>query len=399
MNARARHGGFTLIELLVVMGILSGFLVMLVQFVDAGVRLFDEGESGQALADRASAAQTAVERELRALRGADLGIEAAPPQSRLLAQLLPLGLPARSLPGDPRGIVLRASVELEPQEEERLLADELLLRAARELGDQPDPQAVAERAEQLRTATALRGRGRLWLQSWPRSADGALLELRFARFLPDSVLDLGRDQPVDPFQVPVPGGAELPALVVHAATEVLVDDLLHFELAFWSQTTRGFERSGAEGPESVWDSARAGWLADPALGPVFRLDLGPGSLEDPTDDVWPRAVQVTLVVARSAREPLEGLLTDDLEPAAQTLELVDGERFPGALDGGWAKVGGEWLRYQQRDGDLLRGLVRGQRGTSARKHEAGTAVRVGRTVRFTVQLAPGRDDWNGWRNG
>ena len=39
-----RTAGFTLIELLVVLGILTGFLAMLVQFVDSGVRLFDEGE-------------------------------------------------------------------------------------------------------------------------------------------------------------------------------------------------------------------------------------------------------------------------------------------------------------------------------------------------------------------
>ena len=59
MNAR-HHGpaaaGFTLIELLVVMGILTGFLLMLAQLVDGGLRMFGEGELGQALADRASAA-------------------------------------------------------------------------------------------------------------------------------------------------------------------------------------------------------------------------------------------------------------------------------------------------------------------------------------------------------
>jgi prepilin-type N-terminal cleavage/methylation domain-containing protein len=57
--AAAAQGGFTLIELVVVMGILSGFLVMLVQLVGIGLRLFSDGELGQALADRSRAAPSA----------------------------------------------------------------------------------------------------------------------------------------------------------------------------------------------------------------------------------------------------------------------------------------------------------------------------------------------------
>ena len=55
--ASDRSGGFTLIELLVVMGILSGFLLMLVQLVDAGLRMFRDGETSQVLADRAGRAR------------------------------------------------------------------------------------------------------------------------------------------------------------------------------------------------------------------------------------------------------------------------------------------------------------------------------------------------------
>ena len=57
VSLRRHAAGFTLIELLVVMGILTGFLLMLAQLVDGGLRLFGEGELGQALADRTSAAQ------------------------------------------------------------------------------------------------------------------------------------------------------------------------------------------------------------------------------------------------------------------------------------------------------------------------------------------------------
>ena len=56
--ARAQSG-FTLLELVVVMGLLSTFLLLLVQLVSSGAKLFDEGESGQDLADRTLVAHRA----------------------------------------------------------------------------------------------------------------------------------------------------------------------------------------------------------------------------------------------------------------------------------------------------------------------------------------------------
>ena len=60
--------GFTLIELLIVMGILSGFLLMLVQLVDTGLRMFRDGEVSQVLADRGSQAQRVITAELGQLQ-------------------------------------------------------------------------------------------------------------------------------------------------------------------------------------------------------------------------------------------------------------------------------------------------------------------------------------------
>ncbi|MBL8753083.1 MAG: type II secretion system protein, partial [Planctomycetes bacterium] len=68
MNRHPHRSGFTLVELLVVMGILSGFLIMLVQLLESGVRMFGEGELGQALADRAGQAQRVIAGELVQLR-------------------------------------------------------------------------------------------------------------------------------------------------------------------------------------------------------------------------------------------------------------------------------------------------------------------------------------------
>jgi prepilin-type N-terminal cleavage/methylation domain-containing protein len=130
----ARSAGFTLMELVIVMGILCGFLLMLVQFLDSGVQLFDEGETGQGLADRAETARFAVDRELRALRGPGVTVEQGKPAERLVSQLLPLGLPAKGAPGDPRGLLFRATVGLAPEQELRVVQDTTLLRAAVELG-------------------------------------------------------------------------------------------------------------------------------------------------------------------------------------------------------------------------------------------------------------------------
>lgn len=387
--------GFTLIELLVVLGILTGFLAMLVQFVDSGVRLFDEGEAGQMLADRAEAARVAVERELRAISADARRIERGLPEDRFLVQRLGLGLPSKISASDPKGFVLRAGVSLPPVVEERLTADAMLLKAAIELGAQAEAQALQDRARQLQTTQGLRGRGRILMVQYPTGADAGLVELRIGRFLVDETLPVGEDRVVDPFLVPVPGLAELPSLLVHAHTEPLVQDLLFADLQMWSQTTTDWNAQGTAGPDEVWDSARGGWLSDPAFGPMWRMDRGEDSLDDPTDDVHPRALRVTLVVAQPNGRPAEGLLDEAIEADSTVVSLVNGDRFPGALDGGFAKIEGEWIRYAERVGDELRGCRRGQRGTRAATHSASSIVRVGRTVEFTVTLGHGKDDWNG----
>lgn len=391
----SRESGFTLIELLVVLGILTGFLAMLVQFVDSGIRLFDEGEAGQALADRAEAARVAVEREIRAITADARKLDGGAPDDRFLVQRLAIGLPGRVSSTDDKAFVLRAGVAFPPAVEQRLQEDALFVQAAVELGKDAEPMAVKERAEQLKDTAGLRGRGRVLIAQWPQTSDGALVELRIGRFLLDQTIALDEERSVDPFAVVVPGSAELPTLAVHANTELLVDGLLYADVEMWSQSTESWAASGFAGPESVWDSARAGWLSDPAFGEPWRFDRDPTSLDNPTDDIHPRAVRVTLVVAADDGRPKEGILAQPIEADTTVVELINGERFPGATDGGWCKVEGEWIRYAERRGDELRGCRRGQRGTKAKPHGSSAVVRVGRTVQFTVAFPHAKDDWNG----
>jgi len=135
---RRGHGavtaGFTLIELLVVMGLLSGFLMMLVQLVDSGVRMFREGELAQAIADRGSHAQRVLTDELVLLRGPGSLRDRDVVDDRLVVQVLPIGLPVRPDATTARGSVVRAAVHLSPEREQSLID---LRITARLLAEEP----------------------------------------------------------------------------------------------------------------------------------------------------------------------------------------------------------------------------------------------------------------------
>lgn len=406
MNARATQrraaAGFTLLELMVVMGILTGFLVMLVQLVDTGLRLFHEGELGQQLADRSSHAERVLARELGALRGSGSGRDRTFADDRLVVQWLPIGLPAQPERDATQVQVLRAAVHV-PADREVVLRDAMLAMQALEAQPNLSANEVDELVAQRRAQEPLRGIGNLLLLPWRQEgADDALLELRVGWFLPGQRVPVGPERLVDPFEVAVPGSQDLPGVLVYRLTTPILQDLLHVEFQFWSQQTTAWSpgpasdlRSGGQGPEKIWDSARGGWLVDAVGGGVFAFDRGPASLGDPTDDIQPHGILVRCVVAQPGDVAAEGLLAEDVDAGDTGLRLLDGERFPGATDGGFVKLRGEWLRYGSRDGDILRGLSRGQRGTKARDHAAGTRVHVGRTVEFLVPVPHARDDWNG----
>ncbi len=390
----ARRGGFTLLELTVVLGLLGAFSVFLVQMLTSGVELFDEGQSSQELADLGNTASGATRGALAAMVGPRRqAYEEQPPDARLLVQWVPLGLvPGESADG--RVQALRATVAIPPAVEERLLRRRLrpLAEQTAETMEEADVEVALV---DLLVAAPRTGRAEMLLLPWPAGdPDDAFLELRRGLWLADEEIVLDQRRVARLMEIEELGDDGMPPRVVAAESAVIASGLLHFELSFWSQYTKDFDREpGGEGPELCWDSARAGWSVEfEERERQFSLDLGDFSLTDATDDVFPRAVRVTLVVARQGQE---AQLAADLAPGAVELPLRSLRPLGDLPDAGYLKVGSEWVRYTGVRGTTLTGLVRGARHTAARAHSRGTRVRAGKEVSFVLELAHGRDNWNG----
>jgi len=391
--------GFTLVELVVVMGLLSAFLLMLTQLLNSGVSLFDEGETSQELADRSQAAVRKTSQVFEELTGPAFDDpEPRDPDGRLLIQPVRLGLSK-----EPMATVVplvRAEISLSAADERELLLPRLRAALADTLPT--DPHEAADVLAAALDEEPLVGRGRMWLMPWPQEGgDGAYLQLRRLRFTQGELLSLADPQDpagsgiedwVDPREVDEPG--ELPAAPVLAASEVIAEDLLHFEVLCWSQFTASWDARGEQRAEHGWDSARAGLLVE-ADGPWdFSLDLGVASRRDPVDDVWPRLLRVVLVVGHNPTLPPEARLAVPLGPDDTEARLIHDDDLR-IGDGGMLKIGAEWVKVGEARGTRLRALQRGQRGTRRQAHDTGAGVRAGRTVVLDLPLAFGKDAWNG----
>lgn len=386
-------GGFTMIELTVVLGLLAAFMMFLLQLLSTGVSLFDEGEAGQELADIGNTAAAAARDSVADMAGPRRqSYEPGRPDARLLVQWVPLGL---GEPGAAGALVqaVRATVRISQAREDLLLRG-VLHADALETAESLAPPDVEARLTELVAQAPRQGRADMLLMAWPAGdPDEAFLDLRRGLWLPGQRIALDRRRAVELMELDRIDERGLSVGVVEASTTPIASGLLHVEFAFASQYTTSFEARGEGRPETVWDSARAGLLVDDENPDrQFSLDLGQPSLEDTTDDVFPRLVQVTLVVARSGRE---AVLAGDLTSSSRELRVLSMAPLEALDVPGFVKIGPEWVRFTSVSGDRLTGLQRGQRGTVAVPHPRRTKLRAGKTVSITVPLAHGRDNWNG----
>lgn len=156
----------------------------------------------------------------------------------------------------------------------------------------------------------------------------------------------------------------------------LADGVLHFGAHF--------EAAGAAEPVPVWDSTRA--LLD-AVDDGFPWAVGPGSLWDGRDDVFPELVTLELVLDDGV---VAGRLAEPLTDRATTAVLSSGD-LPGDVEA--LLVDREWLAVVRRDGPRIT-VERGFRGSVAAAHAVGAQVRVGQTFRRSVRLPASRAEFD-----
>ena len=383
------QSGFTILEVTVVMGLLSVFMMFLLQIMFTSTGIFQEGQEGQDLSTRALAASRALETAVEDMVGPTRESRTRPSDARMICQWEPLGLVAQEMQTE--GQVLRSTVRIDKEQEKALLREQLIA-SGEFLAHEQD--AIDETLELMIAMAGYGGRADMLLLPWPQGdAEGAYMELRHGLFLPERAMPFAEAEGRSLMRLD--GLVELSPALVLDQTTVLASSLLHVSFDFASQFTRGWS-DPIRGPETVWDSSRVGWPNVQPNGPTFSLTLGEPSRYDSTDDVFPRFARITVVVGLSPQDAPQSLLADDLDAGQVTsIRLASIENLPLSIHGNLVKIGSEWVEFGEIDGNVLKGLVRGRRGTAPKTHERGTGVRIGRTQVILFRLLHGRDSWNG----
>jgi prepilin-type N-terminal cleavage/methylation domain-containing protein len=389
-----RDDGFTILELTVVMGLLSVFMMFLLQIVFMTTEIFQTGSADQETSARLIAAGRPVEEAVRDMIGPSREDKHQASDARLLVQWLPIGLAAKGASGQIQ--VLRSTVHVPKFVEKQLLTTMFRGPVVEEIGDN-DPQQVRATIEKMILSSGFKGRGEMMLIAWPEGdAEGAYFTLRRGVFLPDQPLPFREADGKSLLEVR-DLVTEFPAKHVVQNTEVIATGLLHLSYRLASQYTENWiDGPAGKGPEQVWDSARVGWLVDGEIDTEkFSLDLGEISRTDSTDDVYPRYIEVTVVAAGSSKDLPEGLLAEQISASDTSIRLINTERLPNHIHDRFLKVGSEWVQYGAMRGRTLTGVKRGMRGTVPKNHDRRTGVRAGKTDVMMIKILHARDSWNG----
>ncbi len=175
-----------------------------------------------------------------------------------------------------------------------------------------------------------------------------------------------------------------------ARCQLMSDRVLHFGLQFWHETATSWNNA-----LTVWDSTRsvAAFENQPERG-SWKMFRSAGSIVESRDDVFPTQLRLTLIL-EDAIEGADTQLAGEISAREDRITLAEEDRFP--PDGGYALIGQEWVKYRSARGTVLTldSQGRGQRGTQAQEHPAGTRVRTGRTFVKTLALPGFREDWGG----
>ena len=184
------QAGFTIIEITIVMGLLSVFMVFLLQIVFTTTDVFESGQRGQELSTRALAVRRPAEEALGSMIGPTRESKTLASDARLLVQWAPIGfVDDEQSTANGRTQVLRATVRVDQQREKTLLQESFKTAAVEALGAGADPEELVEMISQLVRKKGFKGRGEMLLLAWPEGdQEGAYLDLRCGYGLPGSLL-------------------------------------------------------------------------------------------------------------------------------------------------------------------------------------------------------------------
>src|SRR6185503_13082702 len=152
------------------------------------------------------------------------------------------------------------------------------------------------------------------------------------------------------------------------------------------------------GPLLTWDSTR-GILPLGEDRDTFYYSKLSGrddqtSLDDPTDDTFPRKIRVTCVVEELGKNARVGYLTQQLPLDGKSIAVEDTRFFPASeTSRRYVKIEGEWLEVGAADGRTIPVIRRGVRGTKPSAHEAGVRVHHGRSFVGEYDVAAFRDTY------
>ncbi len=405
MRPRSRKSGYTLLEILVASGIFVFLGAALVTLMRQGVLIWRTAETRGRIYERARAILDTVADDLRGL-STDVGTEGNRFWVRLIADDDPNGRQrvrfVRVLAGETSDPVARFGGEFLTRDDSTYydhhadLAEAergLILPPAglQEIVYAMDPDASQDvlwrgvRSPVGGTGTLFSNRN---LEPDPRELKKSSTAKRSSTAKKRSTTKkpVKKVHPLEKVAHPVAGG------------------ILFLGFRFWTPETVAWDRpdlAGSSrsstttlkfvGPTRYWDSTRAILSVDDRDDP-FAWRRRKESLTDPTDDIFPERVEVTVVV-RGNPEASNLELEQDLGSKSSQVYLQSASGLPETGPNRYLSIGEpdgprEWIRYESISRNSLKVARggRGIRGTRALKHLAGTPVEFGTPFRRVVEI-------------
>jgi len=377
VRARPSQRGMTLAELIAALAIFISIAGMLIQVLGGGLSMWSVGERTRDDSEQATALLDRIALELRHAVSCDGGD--GEPRVKMLCDVL-------ALDTDGDGT---ADCRAQRLLFVRRLFEDRSMPALRDAGLKPGGQQSWLGEAHVAGATdllATEGRAECALVPQPDVRKGYEGRLVLWRALKSPIGGTG-----SLFTHARRDGSGLEG----ALLEPLAEDVLYFGLAFIDPSVGDpAAPPDAGGPLVVWDSTR-GLLprGDGYLG--FRHALGPASLDDADDDVFPEAIRVTVILAAPPGRAPQAELASDLQPATPSVRVdVRGGQELRKLGAGMTlmKIGHEWVEAGDCDGSTLAIGRRGLFGTASMAHGPGTPVLHGRRFERIVPLPSPRSD-------